>query len=85
MITCRIRRETTDSNRLIGSDLRLTSGLPNRQSALCHLEDALRKEPDQVVPYKILLFAVESVKQVARSRMRLFNGAGSSWSSVKSA
>jgi len=49
------------------------------------LEDALRQEPDQVVPYKILLFAVESVKQVARSRMRLFNGEGSSWSSVKSA
>ena len=49
------------------------------------LEDALRKEPDQVVPYKILLFAVESVKQVARSRMILFTGVGTSWSSVKSA
>jgi fructose-bisphosphate aldolase class II len=49
------------------------------------MEDALRQEPEQVVPYKILLFAVESVKQVARSRMRLFNHEGSSWSSVKSA
>ena len=39
------------------------------------LEDALVKRPDEVVPYKILPFAVESVKQVARSRLRLFNGA----------
>jgi fructose-bisphosphate aldolase class II len=38
------------------------------------LEHALAKEPDEVVPYKILGFAVESVKQVARSRIRLFNG-----------
>ena len=38
-------------------------------------EDALVKRPDEVVPYKILPFAVESVKQVARSRLRLFNGA----------
>jgi fructose-bisphosphate aldolase, class II len=37
------------------------------------LEDALVKQPDEVVPYKILPFAVESVKQVARSRLRLFN------------
>lgn len=49
------------------------------------LEDALRQAPDQVVPYKILVTAVESVKQVARSRMRLFNDAGSSWSSLESA
>ncbi len=38
------------------------------------LEDALVKQPHEVVPYKILSFAVESVKQVARSRLRLFNG-----------
>jgi fructose-bisphosphate aldolase, class II len=38
------------------------------------LEDALVKQPDEVVPYKILALAVESVKQVARSRMKLFNG-----------
>ena len=38
------------------------------------LENALAKEPDEVVPYKILEPAVESVKQVARSRMRLFEG-----------
>jgi fructose-bisphosphate aldolase, class II len=37
------------------------------------LEDALVKQPDEVVPYKILPFAVESVKQVALSRLRLFN------------
>jgi fructose-bisphosphate aldolase, class II len=38
------------------------------------LEDALAKQPTEVVPYKILPFAVESVKQVARSRLKLFNG-----------
>ena len=38
------------------------------------LEGALVKEPDEVVPYKILSVAVESVKQVARSRLTLFNG-----------
>jgi fructose-bisphosphate aldolase class II len=40
------------------------------------LEDALVKQPDEVVPYKILGLAVERVKQVARSRMKLFNGNG---------
>jgi len=38
------------------------------------LEDALARQPDEVVPYRILAFAVESVKQVARSRIELFNG-----------
>jgi fructose-bisphosphate aldolase class II len=38
------------------------------------LEDGLFKRPQEVVPYKILPFAVESVKQVALSRLRLFNG-----------
>jgi fructose-bisphosphate aldolase, class II len=38
------------------------------------LEDGLVKQPQEVVPYKILPFAVESVKRVARSRLRLFNG-----------
>jgi fructose-bisphosphate aldolase class II len=37
------------------------------------LEDGLAKQPHEVVPYKILPFAVESVKQVARSRLKLFN------------
>ena len=37
------------------------------------LEEGLRKEPDGIVPYKILPFAVESVKQVTSSRLRLFN------------
>ena len=32
------------------------------------------EEPDEVVPYKILPFAVEAVKKVARSRLSLFNG-----------
>jgi fructose-bisphosphate aldolase, class II len=37
------------------------------------LEDGLAKQPQEVVPYKILPFAVESVRQVVRSRLRLFN------------
>jgi fructose-bisphosphate aldolase class II len=37
------------------------------------LEEGLAKEPQEVVPYKILPFAMESVKQVARSRLRLFS------------
>ena len=37
------------------------------------LEEALTKQPNEVVPYKILPFAVESVKQVVRSRLKLFN------------
>jgi fructose-bisphosphate aldolase class II len=37
------------------------------------LEEGLMKQPDGIVPYKILPFAVESVKQVASSRLRLFN------------
>jgi fructose-bisphosphate aldolase, class II len=39
------------------------------------LEEGLRKEPDEVVPYKILPFAMESVEQVVRSRLALFNAA----------
>jgi len=38
------------------------------------LEEGLAKQPHEVVPYKILPFAVESVKKVARSRLNLFNG-----------
>jgi len=37
------------------------------------LEAGLAAEPHQVVPYKILPVAVESVKQVTLSRLRLFN------------
>jgi fructose-bisphosphate aldolase, class II len=37
------------------------------------LEEGLSKQPQQVVPYKILPFAVEAVKQVVRSRLQLFN------------
>ena len=40
------------------------------------LEEGLSKEPDEVVPYKILPFAVRSVQEVARSRLALFNAAG---------
>jgi fructose-bisphosphate aldolase class II len=38
------------------------------------LEDGLAQQPTEVVPYKILPVAVEAVKQVASSRLRLFNG-----------
>jgi fructose-bisphosphate aldolase class II len=38
------------------------------------LEEGLAKQPQEVVPYKILPFAVESVKKVVRSRLNLFNG-----------
>ncbi|HEX8893387.1 MAG TPA: class II fructose-bisphosphate aldolase [Terriglobales bacterium] len=37
------------------------------------LEDGLVKQPNEVVPYKILPYAVEAVKQVALARLRLFN------------
>jgi fructose-bisphosphate aldolase, class II len=38
------------------------------------LEQGLAKHPDEVVPYKILPLAVDAVKQVVVSRLRLFNG-----------
>ena len=38
------------------------------------LEQGLAKQPDEVVPYKILPPAVDAVKQVVLSRLRLFNG-----------
>jgi fructose-bisphosphate aldolase class II len=38
------------------------------------LEEGLGKQRDEVVPYKILPFAAEAVKEVALSRLRLFNG-----------
>jgi fructose-bisphosphate aldolase class II len=37
------------------------------------LENGLAKRKDEVVPYRILSSAVESVEQVADSRLRLFN------------
>jgi ketose-bisphosphate aldolase len=37
------------------------------------LEQGLAKQPNEVVPYKILPSAVEAVKQVVASRLRLFN------------
>ena len=40
------------------------------------LEEGLSKLPHEVVPYKILPFGVESVKNVARSRLELFDASG---------
>jgi ketose-bisphosphate aldolase len=37
------------------------------------LEDSLAREPNEVVPYKILTPVVDSVKKVVSSRLRLFN------------
>jgi fructose-bisphosphate aldolase class II len=44
------------------------------------LEQGLATQPDEVVPYKILPVAVDSVKRIAASRLRLFNG---NWSLVR--
>jgi fructose-bisphosphate aldolase, class II len=38
------------------------------------LADGLALHPDEVVPYKILPSAVDSVQKVVASRLRLFNG-----------
>jgi fructose-bisphosphate aldolase class II len=40
------------------------------------LEEGFAKRPDEVVPYNILPFAVESVKNVVSSRLKLFNNKG---------
>jgi len=37
------------------------------------LQEGLSKQPDELAPYKILPFAVNSVKQVVESRLKLFN------------
>jgi hypothetical protein len=37
------------------------------------LEAAFQKNPREVVPYKLLPIAEESIKQVVVSRLRLFN------------
>ena len=37
------------------------------------LEESLASHPTEVVPYKILPFAVQSVSQVALCRLKLFN------------
>jgi len=38
------------------------------------LESEFTKEPNQVVPYKLLAAAVDAMKQVISSRLLLFNG-----------
>jgi fructose-bisphosphate aldolase class II len=37
-----------------------------------HLEDSLARQPNQVVPYRLLSPVVDSVKQVVSSRLKLF-------------
>ncbi len=41
---------------------------------MCGLEQGLAQQPDEVVPYKILPVAVDTVKQVVAARLRLFKG-----------
>ncbi len=41
------------------------------------LEQGLAKQPNEVVPYKILPFVVGAVEQVVASRLKLFNGKSS--------
>jgi fructose-bisphosphate aldolase, class II len=48
------------------------------------LGESLAKDPNEVVPYKILRPVVESVKQVVSSRLRLFHGEPVSTSAVGS-
>jgi fructose-bisphosphate aldolase class II len=37
------------------------------------LEESLRRQPQEIVPYKILPGAIDAVKRVATSRLKLFN------------
>jgi fructose-bisphosphate aldolase, class II len=37
------------------------------------LEESLTKQPQEIVPYKILPGAIDAVKRVATSRLKLFN------------
>ena len=40
------------------------------------LEDGLMKHPNEIVPYKILPAAVDAVKKVVGSRLKLFSEGG---------
>jgi fructose-bisphosphate aldolase class II len=46
------------------------------------MEGCLAAHPEELVPYKILPFAVEAVKQVVVSRLKLF-GWSESWPCVE--
>jgi fructose-bisphosphate aldolase class II len=49
------------------------------------LAESLARDPNEVVPYRILRPVVESVKQVVSSRLRLFHGEPVSPDAVSSA
>ena len=40
------------------------------------LDSALAKQPDEIVPYKILPQAVDTVKKVVSAKLALFNSGG---------
>ena len=37
------------------------------------MEKALSKKPDEIVPYKIMPAAIEEIKKVVSSRLKLFS------------
>lgn len=64
-----------DFRRAIGAGINIVHINTELRVAWRHgLENALASHPDEVVPYKILAPVVESVKQVALARMKLFGG-----------
>jgi ketose-bisphosphate aldolase len=64
-----------DFRRAIGGGINIVHINTELRVAWRHgLENALASHPDEVVPYKILAPVVESVKQVALARMKLFGG-----------
>ena len=64
-----------DFRRAIGAGINIVHINTELRVAWRHgLENALTSHPDEVVPYKILAPVVESVKQVALARMKLFGG-----------
>lgn len=64
-----------DFRRAIGAGINIVHINTELRVAWRHgLENALTSHPDEVVPYKILAPVVESVKQVALGRMKLFSG-----------
>jgi fructose-bisphosphate aldolase, class II len=64
-----------DFRRAIGAGINIVHINTELRVAWRHgLEGALAKHPDEVVPYKLLALVFESMKQVACSRLKLFNG-----------
>jgi fructose-bisphosphate aldolase class II len=68
------RTEDEDLRKAIGAGINIIHINTELRVAWKHgLEQALATQPDEVTPYKVLAPVVESVQQVARSRLKLFN------------